>query len=196
MLWRALPTGFIQPCQPVLVAHPPAGPGWLHEMKHDGYRLLASKEADRVTLWTRYGTDFTDRFRGIADAVARLPVDHALIDGEAVVFRPDGHSDFAALRTRAGGEQAALVAFDILSLDGDDLRPQPLAARREALSQLIAGIDSIQFSRGFAGDGATVFAHACRLGLEGIVSKRVGSRYRSGPSRNWLKRLNQKFERR
>ena len=116
MLWRipparsrrSPPAGFIQPCQPTLVAHPPAGPGWLHEMKHDGYRLLASKEADRVRLWSRYGTDFTDRLRGIADAVRALPVDHALIDGEAVVFHPDGHSDFAALRTKSGGERGQL----------------------------------------------------------------------------------------
>jgi bifunctional non-homologous end joining protein LigD len=201
MLWRisparsrrSPPAGFIQPCQPIQVANPPAGPGWLYEVKHDGYRLLASKESDRVRLWTRYGTDFTDKLPAIADAVARLTVDNALIDGEAVVFRPDGHSDFAALCTKAGGEQASLVAFDLLCLDGDDLRQQPLADRREALSQLIAGIDSIQFSRGFAGDGATVFAHACKLGLEGIVSKRVGSRYRSGPSRNWLKCLNPEF---
>jgi bifunctional non-homologous end joining protein LigD len=136
MLWRippararrSPPAGFIQPCQPTLVARPPAGPGWLHEVKHDGYRLLASKDADRVRLWTRYGTDFTGRLPGIADAVRSLPVDNALIDGEAVVFRSDGHSDFAALRTKAGGEQAAFVAFDLLSLDGDDLRQRP--ARR------------------------------------------------------------------
>jgi bifunctional non-homologous end joining protein LigD len=108
MTWRAPhsrripPIGFIQPCQPTLIAHPPAGQGWLHEVKHDGYRPLASKDADRVTLWTRYGTDFTDRLRGIADAVRPLPVDNALIDGEAVVFRPNGHSDFATLRTRGG----------------------------------------------------------------------------------------------
>ena len=80
------PAGFIQPCQPILVVHPPVGPGWLHEVKHDGYRLLARKDADRVTFWTRYGTDFTDRLRGIADAVRALPADNALIDGEAVVF--------------------------------------------------------------------------------------------------------------
>jgi hypothetical protein len=86
MLWRIPPVrsrrfppiGFIHPCRPALVAHPPAGPGWLHEMKHDGYRLLARKEDDRVTLWSRYGTDFTDRLRGIADAVRSLPVDNAL----------------------------------------------------------------------------------------------------------------------
>ncbi len=203
MLWRisparsrrSPPAGFIQPCQPTLVAHPPAGPGWLHEVKHDGYRLLARKDADRVRLWTRYGTDFTGRLPAIADAVRALPVDNALIDGEAVVFRPDGHSDFAALRTKAGGEQAALVAFDLLNLDGEDLRQRPLEERREALARLVAGVDGIRFSEAVATEGATVFAHACKLGLEGIVSKRAGSRYRSGPSRNWLKCLNPEFQR-
>ncbi len=97
---RSKPAGFIVPARPALVARPPTGPDWLHEVKHDGYRLLARKEADRVTLWTRYGTDFTDRLPRIAEAVRSLPVDSALIDGEAVVFRPDGHSDFAALEQR------------------------------------------------------------------------------------------------
>src|SRR3984957_17861866 len=204
MLWRITPArsrrsppaGFIQPCQPTLVAHPPAGRGWLHEVKHDGYRLLASKEADRVRLWSRYGTDFTDRLPAIADAVCALPADNALIDGEAVVFRPDGHSDFAALRTRVGGEQAAFVAFDLLSLAGEDLRQRPLEERREALSRLVAGVDGVRFSAALTTEGAIVFAHACKLGLEGIVSKRAGSRYRSGLCRNWLKVLNPKFERR
>jgi bifunctional non-homologous end joining protein LigD len=202
MTWRAPhsrripPIGFIQPCQPTLVAHPPAGPGWLHEMKHDGYRLLARKDADRVTLWTRYGTDFTGRLPAIADAVARLTVDNALIDGEAVVFRPDGHSDFAALRTKEGGERASFVAFDLLGLEDDDLRERPLEQRRDALARLVHGADGVRFSEALAAEGAIVFAHACKLGLEGIVSKRAGSRYRSGTSRNWLKVLNPKFERR
>ena len=124
-----------------------------------------------------------------------LPVDNALIDGEAVVFRPDGHSDFAALRTRAGGEQAALVAFDLLSLEGDDLRQRPLEERREALAQLVAESTASSSAQRSTTEGAPVFDHACKLGLEGIVSKRVGSRYRSGPSRNWLKCLNPEFQR-
>ena len=135
---RVPPAGFIQPCQPTLVAYPPAGPGWLHEMKHDGYRLVARKDADRVTLWSRYGTDFTDKLPRIAEAVRSLPVDNALIDGEAVVFRQDGHSDFVALRTKAGGELASFVAFDLLSLEGDDLRQQPFEDRREALERVVA----------------------------------------------------------
>jgi bifunctional non-homologous end joining protein LigD len=203
MLWRITPArsrrsppaGFIQPCRPTLVAHPPAGPGWLHELKHDGYRLLASKAADRVTLWSRYGTDFTDKMPSIVEAVRALPVDSALIDGEAVVFRPDGHSDFAALRTKTGGEQASFVAFDLLNLDGDDLRQRPLEERREALAQLVAGAGSIKFSAALADEGAIVFAHARKLGLEGIVSKREGGFYKSGKSRNWLKTINSDFVR-
>jgi bifunctional non-homologous end joining protein LigD len=201
MLWRISrrdpSAGFIEPCRPTLVATPPAGPGWLHEMKHDGYRLLARKQGERVTLWSRYGTDFTEKLPGILEAVRSLRIDDALLDGEAVVFRPDGHSDFVALRTKAGGEHASLVAFDLLRLDGDDLRQRPLEERREALLKLVAGVDGILFSEAMAtADGAIVFAHACKLGLEGIVSKRASSLYRSGTTRNWLKRLNPDFQRR
>ena len=121
-----------------------------------------------------------------------LPVDDALLDGEAVVFRPDGHSDFVALRTKAGGEHASLVAFDLLRLDGDDLRQRPLEERREALLKLVAGVDGIRFSEAVTADGAIVFA----MGLEGIVSKRASSLDRSGTTRNWLRRLKPDFQRR
>jgi len=194
--WRNLPARFIQPCQPTLVTNPPAGPGWLHEVKHDGFRILARKQGERVEVWSRRGAVFNDRFPRIAEAMGALPVDNAMIDGEAVVFLTDGHSDFAALLTKAGGEQASLVAFDLLALKGDDLRQHPFEERRDALSGLVAGVDDIRFSESVADDGAIVFAHACKLGLEGIVSKRVGSRYRSGTSRNWLKCLNPEFQRR
>ena len=104
MLWRISPSrsrssppaGFIRPCQPRLVDHPPAGPNWLHEVKHDGYRIIARKEGERVTLWTRQGTDFTDRLPTIAEAVRRLPAERGLVDGEAVAFRPDGHFELVA----------------------------------------------------------------------------------------------------
>ena len=123
MLWRVSPrrsrrtppVGFIPPCQPLLVDKPPAGSDWLHEVKHDGYRIIARKDGSRVTLWSRYGTNFTDRLPKIAEAVCSLAAESALIDGEAVVFRPDGHSDFAALRTKAGSARACLVAFDLLT---------------------------------------------------------------------------------
>ncbi len=203
MLWRISPArsrrtppaGFILPCQPLLVAGRPAGPEWLHEVKHDGYRLLGRKQGERVTLWTRHGTKFTDRLPRIAEAVRSLPAENALIDGEAVAFRPDGLSDFGALRTKAGGARACLVAFDLLSLDGEDVRPRPLEERRDALAQLIAGVDGVVFSEAIEAEGAVVFAHACKLRLEGIVSKRAGSRYCSGRSRQWLKSKNPAFVR-
>jgi bifunctional non-homologous end joining protein LigD len=127
--------------------------------------------------------------------VRALPAANALIDGEAVVFLPDGHSDFAGLRTKAGGEQASFVAFDLLSLEGDDLRQRPLEERRDKLSRLIVDVVDVVFSEAVDVEGAIVFAHACKLGLEGIVSKRAGSRYRSGPSRSWLKTKNPNFVR-
>ena len=193
---RPTPAGFIQPCRPTLVANPPGGPGWLHEVKHDGFRTLARKQGERVEVWSRFGTDFTARFSNIAETVRGLPAESALIDGEAVAFLPGGHSDFAALRTKSGGARASLVAFDMLSLEGEDLRERPLEERRAALVRLVHGVDGIQFSASVADDGAIVFAQACELGLEGIVSKRAGSRYKSGPSRNWLKCLSPEFQRR
>jgi bifunctional non-homologous end joining protein LigD len=203
MLWRTSlrpsrrtpPAGFILPCQPLLVDRPPAGSDWLHEIKHDGYRIIARKDGGRATLWSRHGTNFTGRLPKIAEAIRRLPADSAVIDGEAVAFRPDGHSDFAALRTKAGSARACLVAFDLLILNGADLRQRPLEERRDELSRLVHGVDNILFSEALSAEGALVFAKACKLGLEGIVSKRAGSRYRSGTSRNWLKSKNLEFVR-
>ena len=192
---RTLPAGFIRPCQPFLVDRPPAGHEWLHEAKHDGYRILARKQGECVSLWTRHGTKFTDRLPKIAEAVRGLPAENVLIDGEAVVFRTDGLSDFAALRTKAGGAEACLVAFDLLGLDGEDFRPRLLEERRDRLARLIAGADGVLFSEAIEAEGAVVFAHACKLGLEGIVSKRTGSRYWSGRTRQWLKSKNPAFVR-
>jgi bifunctional non-homologous end joining protein LigD len=194
---RSTPLGFIRPCEPTLVDRPPAGPGWLHEVKHDGFRILAWKQGERVQLWSRRAADFTDRFSRIADAVRGLAAGEALIDGEAVVFRDDGRSDFLALLTKRGWLMASFVAFDLLHLGGDDLRQRPLEARREALMRLVAKRrgDGILFNEALAEEGAVVFAKACELGLEGIVSKRAGSLYRSGPTRNWLKTKNPDFVR-
>src|SRR5580704_12195958 len=166
-----LPAGFVEPCRPTLVASPPAGPGWLHEVKHDGFRILARKQGERVEVWSRRGALFNARFPNIAEAVGALPVANALIDGEAVTFLPDGHSDFGALRTKEGGEGASFVAFDLLDLEGEDFRDRPLEERREALARLIAGVDGVRFSEAVSADGPLVFAHACKMGLEGIVSK-------------------------
>jgi bifunctional non-homologous end joining protein LigD len=201
VLWRSSssrfprnPQGFIIPCNPTLVDRSPSGPDWLHEIKHDGFRILARKQGERVTLWTRRGTDYTDKLGRIADAVRGLPADETLIDGEVVVFRPDGRSDFEALLTKWGGERAVYVAFDLLGLDGQDLRQKPLKERREALKRLVGGADGlILFSEAIAAEGALVFAKACELGLEGIVSKRASSGYITGTSRTWLKCKNRVF---
>ena len=112
-----------------------------------------------------------------------------------MVFQNDGRSDFHALLTKRGGTQASLVAFDLLRLNGDDLRLRPIEPRREALMRLVAGVKGLVFSDALAAEGAVVFAKACELGLEGIVSKRAGSLYKSGKSRNWLKTINPDFVR-
>jgi bifunctional non-homologous end joining protein LigD len=164
-------------------------------VKHDGYRILVRKQGERVKLWSRHGTDFTDRLPRIADALRALPAEHALLDGEAVVFRPDGLSDFKALLTRHGGERASFVAFDLLFLDGEDRRLRPLEERRTALSRLVDGGEVILFSEAIEAEGELVFAKAYELGLEGIVSKRAGSFYKSGRCRSWLRTKNPKFVR-
>jgi bifunctional non-homologous end joining protein LigD len=196
-LWRRFPpVGFVRPCEPTLVDRPPAGAGWLHEVKHDGFRILVRKlVGERSMVWSRRGADFTYRFPAIAEAVRGLNVDRALIDGEAVVLRDDGGSDFDALLTKRGGAQAVLVAFDLLRLVGVDERLRPIEARREALMQLVDGVSGILFSEALAAEGEVVFAKGCELGLEGIVSKRAGSFYRCGKSRNWLKTKNPNFVR-
>jgi bifunctional non-homologous end joining protein LigD len=147
-------------------------------VKHDGFRALAWKQGERVTVWSRGGTEFTDRFSRLADAVRGF---NAMIDGEAVVFLVDGWSDFHALLTKRGGEQVSFVAFDLLRLGGDDLSQRPLERRRETLMRLVARRrnDRIVFNEALAEEGAVVFARACELGLEGIVSKRASSSTRA-----------------
>jgi bifunctional non-homologous end joining protein LigD len=209
MLWRvsrplrsrSKPDGFILPCQPALADRPPADPGWLHEIKFDGYRVVARKDGEQVRLWARTTSDYSKAFTRIRDAVAALPVEKAVIDGEAVVMRPDNSFDFQALRSRHGQAEAILVAYDIMEADGQDMRPEPLEERRKRLAKLLsrsnkAMRDGIQLSEAITGDGDRIFRHACDLGLEGIVSKRVGSRYVSGRTRAWLKTKNPDFQRR
>ena len=172
-----------------------SGQDSIHEIKHDGYRLIASKDASRVTLWTRHGTDLPIACRGSLRAVRSLPVESALIDGEAVVFRPDGQGDFAALRTKDGAWRAAFVAFESIDVEGEDFRKLPLEVRRARLEGLIGPDGAIVFSEALEVDGALMFAKACELGVEGVVSKRRGGVYLSGPCRNWLKIKNPAFAR-
>jgi bifunctional non-homologous end joining protein LigD len=182
---RTPPTGFVRPAQPTLVDKPPAGAAWLHEVKHDGYRLLALKEGARVKQWTRHGTDFTDRFPRIAEAVRGLPAERVLLDGEAVVFRPDGLSDFEALLTKRGSERAAYVAFDLLAIDGEDRRAcaRSRSGDRRFRGSWATGAPTPPCSaRRSRPRARSVFAKACALGLEGVVSERAGGFYKSGPS--------------
>ncbi|HMR33644.1 MAG TPA: DNA ligase D [Geminicoccaceae bacterium] len=183
---------FVAPEFATLVGKPPARKGWIHEIKFDGYRLQARIDAGRVKLLTRTGLDWTARFgKEVPAALSRLPVGRALIDGELVVETDGGASDFSALQADLSAgrtDRFAFYAFDVLHLDGYDLRPSPLRARKELLKRLIAeGDPTLRYSEHFDEDGALILRHACRLSLEGVVSKRGDAPYRSGRSKDWLK---------
>ena len=168
----------------------PEGLDWLFEPKLDGYRLLCRRGADGVSIRTRSGRDWTQRFAGIADAIAQLRCREALVDGEAVVFGPQGVSDFGRLQTALsrGSSEIVLVAFDLLALDGWDLREVPLERRKKVLANLLTGAPrELRYSEHIGGNGREFFREACSHGLEGIVAKRAGDRYRPGRSRSWLK---------
>jgi ATP-dependent DNA ligase len=186
------PAAFIGPCIPTVAATPPTGPAWVHEIKHDGYRLMVWRDGDRVRLFTRRGFDWTDRYPRIVHAASRLPVTRFLIDGEAVVCGEDGVTDFARLHSREHDSSVFLYAFDLLAVDGTDLRHERLDDRRATLGEQITTpgkleAAGIRLSESLDGDGETMFRHACKLGLEGIVSKRRDAPYRSGRSKTWLK---------
>ena len=180
--------GFIEPCLPSPAARPPTGPGWIHEIKHDGYRLMARRDAGGTRLITRKGNDFTTRFPAIVAAVAGLRTRSCLIDGEAIACDESGLAVFELIRRRRHHAEAVLCAFDLLELDGRDLRRSPIEERKRALARLLqrAG-KGIVFNEHYGAYGAFVYQEACLLGCEGIVSKRLGSPYRSGRSKAWLK---------
>jgi bifunctional non-homologous end joining protein LigD len=141
-----------------------------------------------VRLFTRRGFDWTERYPRISAAVAALPAASATIDGEAVCCDDAGIAVFDKLHSRAHDREAFLYAFDLLELDGQDLRQWALEDRKARLEKLIANArDGLRYSEHLEGDGATIFAHACKLGAEGIVSKHRERSYRSGPSKAWLK---------
>jgi bifunctional non-homologous end joining protein LigD len=180
--------GFVAPCIPTLAHKPPSGADWVHEIKHDGYRLIVRREGKVVRLFTRRGYDWTDRYPGIAAVAAKLRARSFTMDGEAAVSGADGVAVFEALHRRRAVPDAILHAFDLLELNGKDLRLLPLGDRKAKLARLLAGSTAgIVFNEHADEDGQVVFEHACRFGLEGIVSKRVTSPYRSGPSRDWIK---------
>ncbi len=185
VLLRERNSGFIEPCLPSKVTRPPSGPLWVHEIKHDGYRLMVRRDGARVRSFTRNGLDWADRFPAIVAAAHRIKASSFLIDGEVVIVRDDGTPDFHALRSRRR------VAFDLIEQDGDDLRDLPLIERKRWLNKLIGRAKhAIRFTEHLAGDGPTVFSHVRRMGLEGIVSKRTDAPYRSGLAKTWLKSKN------
>jgi bifunctional non-homologous end joining protein LigD len=183
-----LPAGFVIPAQPVLASKPPSGPDWVHEIKHDGYRMIVHRDGPTVRLYSRNAYDWTERLAAIATTAESIKAKSFTIDGEAVVLGPDGLSRFEELSRREAARTAILYAFDLIELDGKDLRRRPFLDRKAALTRLLGGIKAgILLNEHIPEDGPTVFAFACRLGAEGIVSKRVDGTYRSGPSRVWIK---------
>jgi bifunctional non-homologous end joining protein LigD len=179
---------FIEPCVPSPAEEPPAGPQWIHEIKHDGFRIMARRDAAGIRLISRHGNDFTARFPFAAAAVASLPARSFLIDGEAIVTDAKGLAVFDLIRRQRHSSDAVLISFDLIELEGEDLRGSPIEYRKGKLAKLARGPHpGIVLNEFFEGDGEILFEHACKLGCEGIVSKRLGSRYRSGRSPHWLK---------
>jgi bifunctional non-homologous end joining protein LigD len=188
----ALPA-FVAPCLATLADKVPQSDNWIHEIKFDGYRLQARLDNGKVKLLTRRGLDWTRKFPAIAEAIATLPAKAALIDGELVVEGDDGVSSFSLLQQDLKDgrhDRMVLYAFDLLHLDGSDLKPQPLHARKQALARLLAKARQggpLRLSESLTEPGPTLLKHACRMGLEGIVSKLADAAYHSGRGRDWIK---------
>jgi len=183
---------FVAPCLATLVKAPPEGADWVHEIKFDGYRLQARIADGAVQLLTRTGIDWTARFPSIAKALKGLKVQSAILDGEAVVEDERGVTSFVKLveALEAGrSDEMGYIAFDLLYLNGVDVREAPLLDRKDLLKAVIGGRKSqrLRYSEHFSTDGAEVLKGACALGLEGIVSKRTDLPYRSGRRQDWLK---------
>jgi bifunctional non-homologous end joining protein LigD len=185
-------SGFIEPCLPSPATNPPAGDGWIHEIKLDGFRMLARRDGAGVRLLTRRGIDWTTRYPAIAAAIAALACRSCLIDGGVVICGEDGVPVFDRLRYgRQPQSEAVLFAFDLLELGGKDLRRTQLEERKGVLAKLVRKASwAVQLNEHIAERGDIVFRHACKLGFEGIVSKRLGSPYVSGRSRHWIKSKN------
>ena len=178
----------LEPCLPRSANEPPAGPGWIHEIKHDGFRILAHRRGRSIRLITRNGHDLANRFPLAVAAIAALPVKSCVVDGEAIVCNDSGLAVFALIRGHGRNRRAILCAFDLLEVNGEDIRAKPIEDRKRRLAGLLRlPHDGIALNEHFKGDGANIYKHACALGCEGIVSKRLGSPYRAGRSNYWLK---------
>jgi bifunctional non-homologous end joining protein LigD len=183
---------FIQPCLPTLKPSVPEGERWVHEIKHDGYRVQGHLVSGVPALITRGGHDWTHRMGAVAEALAKLPADHLVIDGEVIVPDAEGRGDFSALEAALGnGRQShrmLFYVFDLLHLDGFDLRAAPLLERKRVLAGLLDSVPPpIVYSEHMELDGAVMFEHACKLQLEGVVSKQRDAPYRPGRNETWIK---------
>ena len=181
--------GFIEPALASSIERVPNGERWVHEIKFDGYRVQVHIKDAALKVFTRRGNDWTNRFRKIAADAWHINAGSAILDGEVVVPAVDGTTDFSVLQNELKGRSTkiVMVAFDLLYLNGYDLRKLPLFERKEVLKKLIAETE-IQYSESFEVDGREMYKHACKTGLEGVVSKVRDSRYASGRSNDWVKK--------
>jgi bifunctional non-homologous end joining protein LigD len=184
--------GFIEPCLPTIKLRVPEGERWVHEIKHDGYRVQGHLVGGVPALFTRRGHDWTHRMGAVAEALAKPPANHLVIDGEVIVPDAEGRGDFSALEAALGnGRQShrmLFYVFDLLHLDGFDLRAAPLLERKGVPAGLLEQVQPpIVYSEHMELDGAVMFEHVCKLQLEGVVSKQRDAPYRSGRNETWIK---------
>lgn len=181
--------GFVEPALASSIEKVPSGARWIHEIKFDGYRVQVHLANEALKVFTRRGHDWTNRFKKVANDAWHIKAGSAILDGEVVVPAADGTTDFSVLQNELKGQSTSivLVAFDLLYLNGRDLRKLPLFQRKTELKKIIAGTD-VQFSESFEIEGREIFAHACKVGLEGVVSKVRDSAYASGRGNNWVKK--------
>jgi bifunctional non-homologous end joining protein LigD len=181
--------GFLEPALASFVDKVPSGARWIHEIKFDGYRVQIHLANGAVKVFTRGGQDWTHRFKKVADEAWHPKVGSAIIDGEIVVPAADGTTDFSVLikELKGSSDKIVLVAFDLLYLNGRDLRKFPLHQRKAELKKIIAS-SQVQFSESLEIECPAMFSHACKVGLEGVVSKVRDSVYSSGRSNNWVKK--------
>ncbi len=182
---------FVVPQLALAVKSPPRGNSWVHELKLDGYRIHARLQGGEARLFTRTGLDWTARYVAPAKALRKLPAKSAYLDGELCAVGLDGLTSFAEMQAATDGQSASglvYFAFDLLYLDGKDLRAEPLIARKSRLEALLAGADpAIRYNEHLVGDGEAILRAACKLNVEGIVSKRTDSAYVPGNRGLWAK---------
>ena len=180
---------FIEPALATSTERVPSGERWIHEIKFDGYRVQVHLANETAKIFTRRGHDWTHRFKKGAHDAWRIKASSAVVDGEIVVPAADGTTDFSVLQNELKGKSTSivLVAFDLLYLNGRDLRKLPLIQRKAELRKIVDGTD-VQFSESFEIEGREMFAHACKLGLEGVVSKVRDAPYPKGRTNDWLKK--------